>query len=72
MYTVTITEREKIGRIERVVEVQYEIPSQILCEDDGFLMLYSSHHKSYECTNVNCRKCISGKDFVIQELEKNK
>ncbi len=72
MHSVTITEREKIGKIERVVEVQYEIPSQILCEEDGFLMEYSSYQKAYECTNAACKKCISGKDFVMQELEKNK
>lgn len=71
-HTITLTEREKIGRIERVVEVNYEIPSQILCEEDGFLMEYSSYHNSYECTNKNCKNCISGKDFVLQELEKNR
>lgn len=72
MAIVTLTKREKIGRIEKLTEVRYEIPDSIICPEDKNVMYYSNYHQAYICTNKLCNNEIKGIDFVRQELKNNK
>ena len=70
MPSITITKKEKIGNITRIINEEYEIPSSILCPTDNHLIAYSSYHKAYECSCCSYR--ISGEDYVKQQLNKAK
>lgn len=69
MYTVKIVRRiHKIGTLTRIKEETYEIPTSIICPQDGHIMNYNSHFRAYRCTCDKCNNWISGEDYVMEQL----
>ncbi len=69
MVIVTLTKKEKIGRITKLIPLQFEVPEKIVCPDDGAIMEYQSWTDNYVCSE--CKKAIRVTDFIKSEMEKN-
>ncbi|MBQ8522931.1 MAG: hypothetical protein IJ458_04685 [Clostridia bacterium] len=67
MAVITLTKKQKIGRITKLIPVQYEIPNQITCPEDGEIMNYESWNDCYRCSNCNHK--IAVVDFIKEEIE---
>ena len=69
MHTVKITNYIKFGTLTKIIDELYEIPQNIICEEDGHIMDFNSHFQAYICTCSNCKNMISAKDYVERKLE---
>lgn len=69
MHTVKIPNYIKFGTLTKIVDEFYEIPQNIICEEDGHIMNFNSHFQAYICTCSNCKNMISTKDYVERKLK---
>ena len=68
MAIITLTKKEKIGRIIKLTPVQFEIPDKIVCPQDGEVMSYQAWDDAYVCSV--CKEKIKSMDFIKAEIEK--
>ena len=68
MAIITLTKTRKIGKIKQLTPMQFEIPDQIVCPEDGEAMNFEPWNDNYVCPV--CNNKIAAVDFVRAEIQK--